>query len=304
MAVFGGLALTNKGRSIFTKAQTGKELKIKRVAIGDGELGNTESMLELEQLKNEIVSFNIANIKTINNKIAKITFILKNANIDEGFYWRELGVIAEDPDTKQEILYCYGNARDNGDYIGAGGGADVLEKYINIDLIIENVQNVTAVIDDSAVFINKSEFDSTIEQINEQISEHKRDVATSFVNMDSTIRTFIPETITNENGTALKFLNGTMICTKSVVFRDVPSITANGSIFTTAQLSLGNFAEEFTDMPIMTVSKVRHDPAWIYNTNQISKTSAGYVTFATTTTRSTATFECHVIAVGKWKQVD
>lgn len=173
MAVFGGLALTNKGRSLFTKAQAGKELKIKRVVIGDGELGSTESLLGLEQLKHEIVSFNIANIKTVNDKIAKILFVLKNEDIATGFYWRELGVIAEDPDTKQEILYCYGNARDNGDYIGAGGGTDILEKYINIDLVIENVQNVTAVIDDSVVFIARNEFENAIRQINDNINNLK-----------------------------------------------------------------------------------------------------------------------------------
>lgn len=109
------------------------------------------------------------------------------------------------------------------------------------------------------------------------------------------------EIIINENGTAIKDPEGTMICSKRVTFNNIPCTTVSGAIYITAQQSLGNFAEEFVDIPTMTVSKVRHDAGWIYNTNQISKTSAGYVTFATTTTRSTATFECHVIAMGRWK---
>lgn len=116
-----------------------------------------------------------------------------------------------------------------------------------------------------------------------------------------TVESSIPQTITNENGTAIKFADGTMICNKRVIFNNIECTTASGTIYITAQLSLGNFAEEFTDIPVMTISKVRHDASWVYNTNQINKTNAGYVTFATTTARSSVTFECHLIAIGRWK---
>ncbi len=109
------------------------------------------------------------------------------------------------------------------------------------------------------------------------------------------------ETVTNNNGTAIKFPDGTMICSKDVIFEKIACATESGAIFITDQLSLGNFAVEFTNIPVMTVSKVRHDAGWIYNTNQISKISAGYVTFASATSRSSATFECHLIAIGRWK---
>ena len=300
MAVFGGLMLTNKGRSLFAKAQAGKELKIKRVVIGDGELGGTESLLGLEQLKHEIVSFNIANIKTVNDKIAKILFVLKNEDIATGFYWRELGVIAEDPDTKEDILYCYGNARDNGDYIGAGGGVDLLEKYINIDLIIENVQNVTAVIDDSVVFIVRNEFESEIERIDEKISENERYTNASFVNMDSQIMALKSQIVTNENGTAIKFYDGTMICTKKCMFENVTT-TANGAIFISPQQAIGDFALPFIDIPTMTLSKIGNNGGWVFNHTQLTKSSAGYVFFATTTAQSSKTFGCHLIAIGRWK---
>lgn len=114
-ATFGGLVLTNSGRNLYAKAQIGKMLKFKRIVLGDGELGSSESMLSLTSLKNEVLSCNIVQMQIVESKIAKLTFILTNQ--DEGFYWREIGVIAEDPDTGEDVLYCYGNARENGEYI-------------------------------------------------------------------------------------------------------------------------------------------------------------------------------------------
>lgn len=107
MAVFGGLILTNIGRNLYAKAQSGKNLKITKIVIGDGELGSSEGMINLTSLKHELFSCNIKEIKIIQNVIAKITFVLKNQGLKEGFYWRELGIFAEDPDTLKEVLYCY-----------------------------------------------------------------------------------------------------------------------------------------------------------------------------------------------------
>lgn len=170
MSVFGGLVLTNNGRNLYAKAQTGKQLKIKRIAIGDGELGSSESMINLTNLKNEVMSCNIVDFKVVQNEIAKVTFILNNQDIQTGFYWRELGVIAEDPDTEEEVLYCYGNARENGEYISASGGADILEKSVSIDLIISNVENITANIDESLVYATKEEILNVKLYVDQQIT--------------------------------------------------------------------------------------------------------------------------------------
>ena len=160
MAVFGGLVLTNSGRNLLAKNSLGKILKFKRIALGDGELGPSESMITLTKLKNELLSQDIIGLKIIQDSIVQITFQLTNTKLQEGFYWRELGVIAEDPDTQEEVLYCYGNARENGEYISAGGEADILEKYVNIDIIVSSSENVTAVIDESMVFVTKKDIEN------------------------------------------------------------------------------------------------------------------------------------------------
>lgn len=114
-ATFGGLVLTNNGRNLLAKAQMGKTLKLLRIEIGDGQLGTSESMLSLTQLKHKVLNCSITKQTLTQDEILKLTFALTNQ--DEGYTWREIGVIAEDPDTQIEILYCYGNARENGEYI-------------------------------------------------------------------------------------------------------------------------------------------------------------------------------------------
>ena len=82
MSVFGGLVLTNNGRNLFAKAQTGKLLNFTRIVLGDGQLGSSESIINVSQLKNEVLSCSILNMKIMQNKMAKITFIISNQELE------------------------------------------------------------------------------------------------------------------------------------------------------------------------------------------------------------------------------
>lgn len=150
MGVFGGLIMTNRGRNLQVKAQTGVKLTFTRMAIGDGSLGSS-SILELNTLKNERKSLNLTKLKASTGGRVLIGAVLSNQDITSGFYFREVGIFATDPDVG-EILYCYGNAGSTADYIPAGGGSDLIEKTININVIVGNAANVSATIDQSLVF--------------------------------------------------------------------------------------------------------------------------------------------------------
>lgn len=174
MSVFGGVYLTNSGKSLLAKAQTGKMLKFTRIAIGDGTLAEEEDIEELENLKREKLSLDIQALKKLENNNTKITFLLTNGDIENGFYWKELGVIAKDPDTQEEVLYCYANAGEKGEYIPTNEEADILEEQININLITSNVENITAVIDKSMLFVSETEYNKTINMINNTKSNKKK----------------------------------------------------------------------------------------------------------------------------------
>ena len=65
----------------------------------------------------------------------------------QGFYYRELGLYAEDPDPEVgEVLYCYGNCGDLAEWIPPSGGATIVEKTIDIVTAIGTATNVTAYI--------------------------------------------------------------------------------------------------------------------------------------------------------------
>lgn len=154
MAAFGGLILTNKGRALQAKAQTGVQLNFTRIALGDGELGSS-SIVDLNALKNEIKSLSLTKIKTMPGGKAVIGGYFTNQELPSGFYWRELGVFAQDPDVG-EVLYCYANASTNAEYIPAPG-TDIIERNIDVVTLVGNASSVTATIEESLVFYNKNE---------------------------------------------------------------------------------------------------------------------------------------------------
>lgn len=164
MANFNTLKFTNNGLDLEYKAQSGKELKFKRFGIGDGELGST-SIKELTALKNEKMQLDIIKITisgTGENKKVTLRVVLNNEDVEEGFYFREIGIFAEDPDTKEEVLFLYANAGDTADYISAGGGNNALEKNIDIDIFLSDVANITSIIDQSMVFVTTNELEEEL----------------------------------------------------------------------------------------------------------------------------------------------
>lgn len=68
-------------------------------------------------------------------------------------------MFAQDPDLG-EVLYCYGNAGANAEYIPAGGGPDVVEKIVDVKTIVGNVSTVNAVIDESLIFASTADLNA------------------------------------------------------------------------------------------------------------------------------------------------
>ena len=187
MAKFSTFKLTDKGLDLEYKAQAGKTLKFTRFGLGDGDLGTTP-IKELTALKNEILSRNITKSEKNNSKVT-LGFVLDNKDITEGFYWREIGIFAEEPDTKEEILFMYANAGETADYIPAFSSNNMLEKYIDVDIYISDVENITATIDSSLTFASYKD----LEKLNTTLNEALTEVSTK---LNDTI-TEVNESLTN-----------------------------------------------------------------------------------------------------------
>jgi phage-related tail fiber protein len=160
---FGNLLFTSKGRALQAKAETGIQLNFTRIAIGDGQLSG-QDISELNDLIHKVKDIEITKLEVLENGKAAISGVLSNQDLQTGFYWRELGLFAQDPQLG-EILYCYGNAGALAEYIPAGGGAEILEKKITIHAIINDASNVTATINNSLVYATLNDLSILQEEI-------------------------------------------------------------------------------------------------------------------------------------------
>jgi hypothetical protein len=150
-----GLTITNNGRILQAKAQTGVQLQFTKIQIGDGQLSGQlpGDMTALINSKKDVA---IIKLSTLANGKASLKGTFNNSGLAAGYYFREIGVFATDPDLG-EILYCYGNADTAAEYIPAQAGASVIEKYISVITIVGNAANVSAVIDASNIYYTQDE---------------------------------------------------------------------------------------------------------------------------------------------------
>lgn len=154
MANFPKLILTNAGITLQTKVLGGVPLQLTRIGMGDGELNGTP-IAALTQLIHQTATVEINQGKIMGANTYQVAGFFSNQDITTGFWWREVGVFAIDPDVG-EVLYCYANAGDAGDYIPTAADQRI-EKYIYCSITVSNASSVTIEIPASDTFIPMSE---------------------------------------------------------------------------------------------------------------------------------------------------
>lgn len=175
MANFSPFKFTNVGLDLEYNAQAGKPLNFSKFVLGDGEY--TGSIRDLTELVNPVREEEIARFEIVgtgSKKRIRIGFSLDTTQITEGFYLREIGLYAKDPDTNEDVLMFYTNAGETADYISNNTSTTVTTKLINAEVFIDDVAEITASIETSLVYAlakdtyNKTEVDEKIEDINIQ----------------------------------------------------------------------------------------------------------------------------------------
>ena len=151
MAKFNGFILTEKGRELLAKGLAGETITFTKMAIGDGTSLTSER--ERTTLVNQITTLPILNINTKRNGTCEINALLTNKSVTTGFYIKELGIFAHGNDSV-EILYAY-NISISPDFVPPFSANNVVEiEYVDT-IIVDQVANVTAVIDPSITYITK-----------------------------------------------------------------------------------------------------------------------------------------------------
>ena len=151
MAKFNGFILTEKGRELLAKGLAGETITFTKMAIGDGTSLTSER--ERTALVNQITTLPILNINAKKNGTCEINALLTNKSVTTGFYIKELGIFAHGNDNV-EILYAY-NISTSPDFVPPFSANNVVEiEYVDT-IIVDQVANVTAVIDPSVTYITK-----------------------------------------------------------------------------------------------------------------------------------------------------
>ena len=114
---------------------------------------------------------------------------------------------------------------------------------------------------------------------------------------------FITETGSNNNGNYMKFDDGTLICTKRITGTvNISSGWGNGQ--TSSGISLGNWAYEFLDEPVATVSCKRGQGGynyWLGALQDTSKTFIGNITLLRFTSSNNVNYIIYATGIGRWK---
>jgi Phage-related tail fibre protein len=146
--VFKEAVLTKKGIALLAKAQVNKaKIELTKAVSGDGSYSISDDLTQRTALKAQRQEFKFVALKRQNDTNVFIKFLITNkqesGNLQNGYYIKEVGIYAKDPD-EGEILYAIAIANDNQwDYLPAYN--DLLPSTIAINFLIE-VSNADKVV--------------------------------------------------------------------------------------------------------------------------------------------------------------
>lgn len=138
------MILTNKGRDLQAKAEAGAVLNFTKVKIGDGQLAQGQTLETLNDLINPLKILGITSVQAEAGGLCRIRANITNQGVTQGFYVREVGLFAQDPDLG-EILYAIATAT-AADYLPPEGGATVVNNQFDIIVVVGNASQITATI--------------------------------------------------------------------------------------------------------------------------------------------------------------
>lgn len=148
MAQFPILRLTRAGHELSGMSQGGGKLIFVRAELGDGQIGEGESVENLTALKHRVMQLPLQGYLNMGNGKARLRFVVENSSLTAGFFNREIGIFAK-MEGGEEQLYAYTNAGNYADYIPSKD-TPIDGEIIDLHIVIGNASNVTIVTENSA----------------------------------------------------------------------------------------------------------------------------------------------------------
>ena len=216
MAQFPGLSLTVQGNKMILRAATGKtedRLIITKAVIGDGQL--TASIDGLTEIVSKKLEIGLSQVKGVANGQMQFQFNFDNKKVENGFYWREVGLYAKNGDSGEEKLIGYSNAKGLTSYIPDKTNVIPMQRLV-IALGVGDNPNVKGEVDFSSA-ITLEQLEAAIDTHNKATEAHKEQFKTingkisalEDSKVDKTSADYIKALVTNENGLEATKGNGT-----------------------------------------------------------------------------------------------
>lgn len=140
MAQFPILRLTRAGHDMVGASQGGGKLIFVRAELGDGQLGEGESVETLRALKRRVMQLPLQGYLNEGNGKARLRFVVDNSALTVGFFNREIGIVAK-MEGGDEQLYAYTNAGNYADYIPSKD-TPIDSEIIDLHIVIGNASHV------------------------------------------------------------------------------------------------------------------------------------------------------------------
>ena len=140
MAQFPVLRLTRAGQDMVGASQGGGKLIFVRAELGDGQLGEGESVETLRALKRRVMQLPLQGFLNGGNGKARLRFVVDNSALAVGFFNREIGIVAK-MEGGDEQLYAYTNAGNYADYIPSKD-TPIDSEIIDLHIVIGNASHV------------------------------------------------------------------------------------------------------------------------------------------------------------------
>ena len=155
-----GTLITRRGFDLLGKAVAGKELCFTKVQLGDaaGQSVDEETQYEMNALINPKFTAAITEVTHTGAGCCAVKCRVQNAHVEDGFRIAEVGLFALDPDTNEEVMYCYRNSGIAASWMPSGDGAVLWDIVLTLITVIDKAQNITAVIDGGLVYVTQTEF--------------------------------------------------------------------------------------------------------------------------------------------------
>lgn len=115
----------------------------------------------------------------------------------------------------------------------------------------------------------------------------------------------IVESGNNSNGEYTKYSDGTMICSKRIIQKNVKLTNSWYTLFINENdttVDLGNYAATFIEEPVVNITYMGGNGCWLINNNGHSASSPGKVQLCTVSSRTIGNCILDIPAKGRWKK--